>query len=125
MKILSIFFIGLGLFPAVAFAESLEPEEVVRTLVRAVHENDLAQFVATADLSRIENHRRHGRSPSVLLTLLRDIKVEQIKFQKVDRKGWHKSAAVRMTVSMNFDLELTKANNEEQEDRYRVVAVYP
>lgn len=127
MKTLAIFLVGLSFFPAVSLAESLEPEEVVRILVAAAHENDLGRFVATTDLSRIENQHRHGHSPDALLALLKNIKVDQIKFQKFDRKGWPKTTTVRMTapISMDFDLELTRTTYGKQEDHYRVVAVHP
>ncbi len=117
----------LLLLAAVGRAESLGPEDVVRALVRGAHDNNLRWVVDTADLVKIANHPRHGRSPENLVEFLKGIAQNKITFQAIKREVWPKSTVVRMTapVSMDFDLELVKATEKRQEDRYVVVAVHP
>lgn len=120
--------VGVALaLASVATAESLHPEEVVRSLVRAAHDNNLQGVVDTADLVKIATHRRHSRTPKDLIQFLKGIDQGKIRFQKQARTGWPESTVVRMVapVSMDFDLMLVKAATEKQEDRYVVVAVHP
>ncbi len=127
MKTLLIFVATFSLLSSVVFAESIEPEEVVRTLIKATHGNNLQHVLETADLVKIATQPRHGRSPENLVKFLKGIEVEKIKFQKIKRKGWPESTIVRMIapLSVDFDLKLVKATKEKQEDHYRVVAVHP
>ncbi len=110
-----------------ASAESLRPEEVVKALVIAIRQNDLKGVLDTADLVKIAQQKRHGRSPKDLVKFLKKIDPKKLKFQDIKRKGWSKTAIVRITapISMDFDLELVKATKEKQEDHYRVVAAHP
>jgi hypothetical protein len=108
-------------------AESLHPEEVVRALVRAAHDNDLQGVVDTADLVKIAAHPRHARTPRDLIQFLKGIDQAEIRFQEQARSGWPESTVVRMAapVSIDFDLALVKATTDTQEDHYVVVAVHP
>jgi hypothetical protein len=117
----------LVLLASASSAESLGPEDVVRTLVRGAHENNLEWVVDNADLVKIASHPRHGRSPESLVEFLKGIAQDKITFQAIKREGWPKSTIVRMTapISMDFDLELVKATEKKQEDRYVVVSVHP
>ena len=110
-----------------AGAESLRPEEVVKALVIASRQNNLQGVLDTADLVKIAQQKRHGRSPKDLVKFLKEIDPKKLKFQDIKRKGWPNTAIVRITapISMDFDLELVKANKKKQEDHYRVVAVHP
>lgn len=120
-------FAAIFVLAPVAFAESLQPEDVVRALVRAAHDNDLQGALDTADLAKIAAHPRHAQTPKALIGLLRRIDGRAVRFQLRTRGGWPDSAVVRMTVpvSMDFDLVRVKATIESQEDRYVVVAVHP
>ena len=108
-------------------AESLTPEEVVRLLIRAAHDNNLQTVLDTANLVIIAEAPRHGRSPKNLIEFLRGIKLEDIQFQEIQRDGWPDRTGVRMTAPLNidFDLELVKATYDKQEDYYMVVGIHP
>jgi hypothetical protein len=66
---------------SLATAESLSPEDVVRTLVRGAHENNLQKVLDTADLVKIATRPRHGRFPENLVELLKGIEQDKIAFQ--------------------------------------------
>lgn len=127
MKALIVSFAAVLLMASVALAESLEPEEVVRALVRAAHNNNLQGVLDTADLVKIAAFPRHGRSPKELVGFLKGIDPKKITFQVQTRRGWPESTLVRMTapVMMDFELRLVRASIEKQEDHYVVVAVHP
>jgi hypothetical protein len=127
MKKFAVVIPFLLLVSSFAGAESLRPEEVVKTLVIAARQNDLKGVLNTADLVKIAQQKRHGRSPKDLVKFLNKIDPKKLKFQDIRRKGWPKTSIVRITapISMDFDLELVKATKEKQEDHYRVVAVHP
>ena len=127
MKRLWLSAVVLVLLASVGRTESHGPEDVVRALVRGAHENNLQWVLDTADLVKIASQPRHGRSPENLVEFLKGIAQDKIIFQAIKREGWPKSTGVRMTapVSMDFDLELVKATEKRQEDRYVVVAVHP
>jgi hypothetical protein len=111
----------------VASAETLGPEEAVRTLVRSVHENNLQAVLDTTDLIKIATLPRRGRSPENLIIFLKGIDQTKIAFQTIKRENFPKFTVVRMTapVSIDFDLELVKATQKKQEDQYVVVGVHP
>ena len=69
------------LMTSFAAAESLRPEEVVKALVIAAHESNLQGVLDTADLVKIAQHKRHGRSPSNLVKFLKEIDAKKLKFQ--------------------------------------------
>lgn len=127
MKKFAVVIPFLLLASSFAGAESLRPEEVVKALVIAARQNDLKGVLDTADLVKIAQQKRHGRSPKDLVKFLKKINPKKLKFQDIRRKGWPKTAIVRITapISMDFDLELVKATKEKQEDHYRIVAVHP
>jgi len=127
MKKLLIVFVTVFLALPAVFAESQEPEEVVRSLVTAAQENNLQKVLETANLIKIASLPRHSRSPESLIQLLKGIDLKKIKFQKIKRKGWSKSTLVRMIspLSIDFDLELIKATKDKQEDHYKVIGVHP
>ncbi len=127
MKKFAVVIPFLLLVSSFAGAESLRPEEVVKALVIAARQNDLKGVLDTADLVKIAQQKRHGRSPKDLVKFLTEIDPKKLKFQDIKRKDSSKTAIVRITapISMDFDLELVKATKEKQEDHYRVVAVHP
>ena len=127
MKILLTCFIAVFLALPAVFAESLEPEEVVRSLIRAAQENNLKTVLDTADLIKIASFPRHSRTPEDLIEFLKGINLKKIQFKKMKRKGWPMSTRVRMIapLSIDFDLELIMGTIEKQEDHYKVIAVHP
>jgi hypothetical protein len=127
MKKMWIPMVVLVLTASVGKTETLRPEDVVRMLVRGAQENNLNWIIDSADLIKIASHPRHGRSPENFVEFLKGIDQEKITFQAIKREDWPKSAIVRMTapISIDFDLELVKASEKIQEDRYVVVAVHP
>ena len=80
MRTLTISFVTVLMLASVTFAESLQPEEVVRVLVRAVQENNLQGVIDTTDMVKIATHPRHGRSPDALVRFLKGIGQGKIKF---------------------------------------------
>ncbi len=127
MKKILIVFVTVFLASSAVFAESQEPEEVVRSLVAAAQENNLQKVLETANLIKIASLPRHSRSPEDLITFLKGIDLKKIKFQKIKRKEWSKSTLVRIIspLSIDFDLELIKATKDKQEDHYKVIGVHP
>ena len=110
-----------------AVAESLWPEEVVKSLIQSIQNNDLHKILETADLVKIATHPRHGRTPQNLVSFLKRIDLKRVKFQKTKMESWPEAITVRMVepLSIDFDLELQKATFQRQEDYYLVVAVHP
>ena len=119
MKILLTCFIAVFLALPMVFAESQEPEEVVRSLIKAAQENNLKIVLDTADLIKIATFPRHSRTPEDLIKFLKGINLKKIQFKKMKRKGWPDSTGVRMMapLSIDFDLVLIKATKEKQEDQ--------
>ena len=66
------------------FAESLEPNEVVRVFVKSLQNNDLQNLLDTADLDKIASNSRHPMNSNQLGEVFRDIDVDKIKFQERD-----------------------------------------
>ena len=115
MKALTISLVTvLVVMASVAFAESLQPDEVVRTLVRAAHDNNLQGVLDTADMVKIAAHPRHGRSPKALVAFLKGIDQKKITFQKQTHRGWPESALVRMTAPVSMDFEIGRASCRER-----------
>ena len=127
MKAVAILFATFVMLGSISSAESLEPEEVVRALVRAAHGNNLQHFLDTTDLVKVATHPRHSRSPVELLQFLKGVDQGKITFQKQTRSGWPDSVVVRMTapLAIDFELVLIKATIKNQEDHYVVVAAHP
>jgi len=127
MKAIMASVVAVLALTSIAPAESLRPEELVRALVRAAHDNNLQGVLDTADLVKIAAHPRHAHTPKALIQFLRGIEQGKIRFQEQAKTGWPDSTVVRMVapVSMDFDLMLVKATIEKQEDHYFVVAVHP
>lgn len=127
MKPICFALVGILLQAQVALAESLAPEDVVRALVHAVHDNDLRGVLVTADLVAIANHPANAQKPQQVIRLLGQLDGREILLTNEGRHGWPESALVMMTtpIRMSFDLILVKATPEIQEDRYVVVAIHP
>ena len=108
--------------------EALSPPETVRALILAARSNDLDGVLLTADMIRIAQGH-HGRPPADTIAFLRRIDPNQLSFVG-GRTSWSPApkevkVSLRSPLMVDFDLEILRANELHQEDRYVVVSIHP